>query len=88
MVLGIVSVAGFFVLLVPIFAAPVAWHLGIRAGREIERDPTRWSGAAEARAGAVLGMIGTAIMGIALVVLLGVCGLLVVASRYDGGYGT
>jgi hypothetical protein len=88
MVLGIVSVGGFFVLVLPVFAAPVAWHLGVRARREIERDPTLWSGAVEARAGTVLGMIGTAIMALALVVLLAVCGLLVLASRYDGGYGT
>lgn len=88
MVLGVVSVAGFFVLVVPVFVAPVAWYLGARASREVERDPAAWSGGTEARAGMVLGMIGTAMMALALALLVGVSGLLLLASRYDSGYGT
>lgn len=88
MVLGVVSLAGFFVLVVPVLVAPVAWYLGARAGREVERDPARWSGGTEARAGMILGMIGTAMMALALALLVGVAGLLLLAFRYDSGYGT
>jgi hypothetical protein len=87
MVLGIVSVGGFFTLLVPVFVAPVAWYLGADARRRIEREPDTWSGAGEARTGLVLGMVGTGLMLIALfltaLILLG----LVLVSHYDAGYG-
>lgn len=88
MVLGIIGVAGFVVLLVPVFVAPVAWYLGAHARRDIEREPTRWSGAGEARTGMVLGMIGTGLMVIALALLLLVVTGLVIVSQYDAGYGS
>ncbi|MCW2770027.1 MAG: hypothetical protein JWR27_1460 [Aeromicrobium sp.] len=87
MVLGIVSIGGFFTLLVPVFLAPVAWYLGAAARRRIEREPGSWSGGGEARTGLVLGMVGTGLMVIALfltaLILLG----LVLVSHYDAGYG-
>jgi hypothetical protein len=36
----------------------------------------------------VLGMIGTAILGIALLMLVVVSALIIVGTRYDAGYGT
>jgi hypothetical protein len=88
MVLGIVGVAGFFVLLVPVLACPLAWYLGAVAEREAEREPTRYRKAGEARTGMILGMIGTAILGIALLMLVVVSTLIIVGTRYDAGYGT
>jgi len=83
--LGIICVAG-VVVLVPVFLAPLAWYHGMAARRRIERDPRRWSGAGEARAGMVLGMIGTGLMGLVLGVLL-LAGLgMLVAARWSSGY--
>ena len=88
MVLGIIGVAGFFILLVPVVVSPLAWYFGAVAEREAEREPTRYRRAGEARTGMVLGMIGTGIMGVALFVLLVISTLVVISSRYDAGYGT
>ncbi|VXA95255.1 DUF4190 domain-containing protein [Aeromicrobium sp. 9AM] len=88
MVLGIVGVAGFFVLLVPILVSPLAWYFGAVAEREAERHPTRYRHAGEARTGMVLGMIGTAILGFALLMLFVAGTLILVSQRHDAGYGT
>ena len=88
MVLGILSVAGGLVLVVPALLGPVAWYLGASARRTVEREPTRWSGSGESSAGVVLGIIGTGLLMLVIAVLgLAVIGLYV-TSRYDAGYGT
>jgi hypothetical protein len=88
LVLGIVAVGGMFVLLVPVFLAPLAWYHGAAASRRVEREPDRWSGGGEARAGRVLGMIGSVLMlGLLGVLLLATLGVTLVAG-YDAGYGT
>ena len=88
MVLGIIGVAGFFILLVPILVSPLAWYFGAVAEREAEREPTRYRSAGEARTGMVLGIIGTAILGAALLMLFVVGTLIIIGMRYDAGYGT
>lgn len=88
MVLGIIGVAGFFILLVPIIVSPLAWYFGAVAEREAEREPTRYRSAGEARTGMVLGIIGTAILGAALLMLFVVGALIIIGMRYDAGYGT
>jgi hypothetical protein len=70
LVLGVVSVVGLFVLVVPVLLAPLAWYHRVAASRRAEREPDRWSGRGEARAGAVLGMIGSALMLVLLALLL------------------
>lgn len=87
MVLGIVGVAGFF-LLVPIIVSPLAWYFGAVAEREAEREPTRYRSAGEARTGMILGIIGTAILGGVLLLLFVAGTLIVIGSNYDAGYGT
>jgi hypothetical protein len=88
MVLGIVGVAGFFILLVPVIVCPLAWYFGAVADREAEREPTRYRQGSEARTGMVLGMVGTAILGALLLMLFVFGTLIVIGSRYDAGYGT
>lgn len=86
LVLGIVSVAGLFVLVVPVFLAPLAWYHGVAAARRVEREPDRWSGRGEARAGSVLGMIGCALAVVVLGALL-LAGLgVLLASVQGSGY--
>jgi hypothetical protein len=88
MVLGIIGVAGFFILLLPVIVSPLAWYFGAVAEREAEREPTRYRHAGEARTGIVLGMIGTALLGLALLMLFVVGALMVIGTHYDAGYGT
>jgi hypothetical protein len=72
LVVGIVSVAGGLTCLLPILAAPVAWVLGAQARREIRSAPQQWGGEGRATAGMVLGIVGTVLLllGILLVVVL------------------
>ena len=88
MVLGIVGVAGFFILLVPVIISPLAWYFGAVAEREAEREPTRYRHAGEARTGLILGIIGTALLGVALLMLFVVGTLMVISANYDAGYGS
>lgn len=67
LILGIVALAGGATCLLPILASPFAWYYGVKAKREMEAEPGRWSGQSDAQAGFVMGMIGTA--GIVLGVL-------------------
>ena len=85
LVLGIVGVAGFFVLLLPVLASPLAWYFGAVAQREAEREPTRWS-EGSSRAGMVLGMVGTALLALLLLLLFLAAFFSVIGWRYDSGY--
>jgi hypothetical protein len=62
LVTGIVALAGGLVLLLPLVAAPIAWYLGVSACRRSEREPDQWAPTGSARAGMVLGMVGTGIL--------------------------
>ena len=87
MVLGIIGVAG-SILVLPVLVSPLAWYFGAVAVRESEREPTRYRRASEARTGMVLGIIGTALLGVGLLLLFVVGSLAVIATHYDAGYGT
>ncbi len=76
MVLGIVSVAGTFMCYFPAFAGPFAWYLGHKSMREIDASGGQLAGRSEAKAGMILGIIGTVL----LVLLLAVIALLVVLT--------
>src|SRR3954468_6921573 len=69
LVLGIVSLLG-VVCLLPLLVGPLAWYHGAVARRDIERAPTQWGGRTEATGGMICGIIGTALLALAL--LLGV----------------
>lgn len=88
MVLAIVGLGGFFVLLVPIFACPFAWYYGAVAEREAQREPHRYRAGGEARFGMIAGIIGSALLGLLLLVLVVAGALTILGSRYDAGYGT
>ncbi|KQV74194.1 hypothetical protein ASC61_03750 [Aeromicrobium sp. Root344] len=88
LVLGIVGVAGFFLLLAPIALSPLAWYFGAVAQREAEREPTRYRHAGEAKAGMVLGIIGSAILGVVLLLLVVAATLTVIGVNHDAGYGS
>ena len=70
LVIGIVALAGGFVLLLPLVIAPIAWYLGARAHRRAEREPDLWRPGGPAKTAMVLGMVGSGLL--ALVSLLAV----------------
>lgn len=71
--LGIVALASLVVLCgVALPAAPFAWYFGSRALREIDDSGGTLGGRDEARAGQIMGIIGTALLGFGLMVILAV----------------
>lgn len=88
LILGLVGVAGFFVLLVPVLVSPLAWYFGATARREVDRDPTRWGGRGEAQAGMVLGIIGTVLLALAILMLMLTVAGLALLLTLDSGYGS
>lgn len=85
MAMGIVSVCG-IVVGVTLVVGPLAWYFGAKAMRDIDREPTRWGGRGTAKTGLVLGIIGTALLGIAMLFLLVVIGGLALVNGFDSGY--
>lgn len=67
LVLGIVGLT-----VVP-FVAPFAWYIGNQALREIDADPGRYGRRDWVNVGRILGIVGTVVLGL---VLLMVCGFL------------
>lgn len=77
MVVGIVALAAIPVAGLSLILAPFAWALGRTARREIEASGGTLLGLDRARAGIVLGMIGT---GLLVVVLVALAALLVLVA--------
>ena len=71
MTLGIVSFGGIFLCGIPLLLAPLAWFLGARVIREIDADPLRFAGRERAYTGRVMGMTGTALLLLVIVMLFG-----------------
>ncbi len=76
MVLGIGALAGLFICGIPIVLAPFAWLIGGRAVKEIDADPGRFSGREQAQAGRIMGIIGTGLLVLGIIAMLGLMALL------------
>ena len=69
--LGIIGLAGgLFFCGVPLLVSPFAWVTGHRALREIRSAPGRLSGESAAQAGMVLGIIGTVLLVVWLILVV------------------
>lgn len=66
MVLGIVGVGGGLMCYLPLFVAPFAWFYGRKAMKEIDASGGAYGGRGEAKAGFILGIIGTVLLALAL----------------------
>lgn len=78
MVLGIIGLVG--ILLcggVTLVVSPFAWAIGSRALREIDAEPGRYSGREMASAGRVMGIVGTGLLALAVVIVLAFIALFV-----------
>jgi hypothetical protein len=85
LILGIVGLVGGLACYLPILLAPVAWAMGRRAVREIDASYGQLGGRGSAQAGAVLGIIGTALLVLAVVALIVVLAVFVAVSPGPGG---
>lgn len=70
LILGIVGLVGGMTCYLPVLLSPFAWAVGRRAVREIDASHGHLSGRGSAQAGAVLGIIGTILLGLMLVGLV------------------
>lgn len=83
--LGLVAILGGMFCYLPIFVAPFAWVIGNRVTREIEASGGRWGGRSEAQAGKILGIIGSVLLALGLLVIILVTVLIVAgAGLFDG----
>jgi hypothetical protein len=83
LVLGIVGLVGIFTCAgVTLVLSPFAWVIGGRALREIDASPGRYSGREKASAARIMGMIGTALLALAV---LAIAALLVVVVAITPG---
>jgi hypothetical protein len=85
LILGIVGLVGGLSCYLPILLAPFAWAMGRRAVREIDASHGQLGGRGQAQAGAVLGIIGTALLALAIVALLVVIAVVVAVPPEPGG---
>ena len=69
MVLGILGIAVCGIL------APIAWSIGGKAVREIDANPSAYSGRSEANAGKIMGIVGTCLIVLGIVAFIGVFAL-------------
>lgn len=87
MVVGIISVAGGFMCVLPLLAAPFAWVLGGRAVKAIDASGGTMGGRGEATAGRVLGIIGTVLLVLGILALIAIIALAISApSFFDSEY--
>lgn len=66
--------------------APFAWSIGGKAVREIDANPAAYSGRSEANAGKILGIVGTCLIVLAVVAVVGLfaIGISVSSSSASG----
>lgn len=75
LILGIIGVLGAGIL------SPVAWYLGADSRKQIDAEPGRYSNRDHAKAGEILGMVGTVLL---LLFVLAFCAIFVVAFGIAG----
>jgi hypothetical protein len=84
LVLGIVGLGSLLATCgLGLVVSPIAWVIGQKAVREIDAQPGRWRGRSEARAGMVMGIIGTAVLALVVLVVIGLV-IAFVNGAFDG----
>jgi hypothetical protein len=81
LVLSLVGLAGLvFCGGLTLVLSPFAWRLGSRAVAEIDANPGAYGGRDQANAGRIMGIIGTVLLGLGILLLIGLIGLVAVGS--------
>lgn len=86
MVLGIVSLVGFFLCLVPILLAPVAWIMGSKAVNEIDASGGALGGRGEAQTGKITGIVGTVFLGLGILAAIVIVVIIIAADGSGSDY--
>ncbi|RNL61117.1 DUF4190 domain-containing protein [Nocardioides marmoriginsengisoli] len=71
LVLGLIGVVGAFTCVFPVLVAPFAWVIAAKARREIRESPGRYGGEGSVTAGFVLGIIGTILLALIILFIIG-----------------
>jgi hypothetical protein len=88
MVLGIIGLAGLvFCGGLTLVLSPAAWIVGAKAVREIDASPGQYTGRDRANAGKIMGIIGTVLLVLSVVVLIGFVVLVVAVGSSGTGSG-
>lgn len=81
MILGIIGLAGIMACGgITLVLSPFAWAMGSKAVKEIDANPTVYGGRGSAHAGKVMGIIGTILLILGIVVVVGFIALAVATS--------
>ena len=85
LVLGIIGLAGIvFCGGITLVLSPFAWAIGRKAVREIDAEPGRYSGRDQAKGGQAMGIIGTVLLALGVLVVVAVIAL--AFSAADSGF--
>src|SRR6476661_252433 len=68
--------------------SPFAWRTGAKAVREIDANPGMYGGRDQANAGRIMGIIGTVLLAIGVVLLIGLIALAIVGTATSSGTST
>ena len=89
LVLSLIGLAGIaFCGGITLVLSPFAWRIGARAVREIDESQGRIGGREQANAGKIMGLIGTVLLALGILLLIGFIGLVVASRSVDVGPGT
>ena len=81
LVLGLIGLVGIALCGgITLVLSPFAWRMGARAVREIDANPGMYAGRDQANAGRIMGLIGTVLLGLAVLAFVAAVALLMVAS--------
>ena len=80
LVLGIVGLVGGLLTGIGFVASPFAWVIGAKAVKEIDASPQSYAGRDQAKAGQIMGIIGTVILILFILLIGGLIAALVVFS--------
>ena len=81
LVLGLIGLAGIvFCGGITLVLSPFAWRMGARAVREIDANPGMYAGRDQANAGRIMGLIGTVLLALGVLVFVAAVGFLMIAS--------
>ena len=80
LVLGLIALVGGFSCAIPLVCGPFAWSIGRKAMREIDANPTLYSGRGSAQAGMILGIIATVLLVLSVLAIVGFIALFAIAG--------
>ncbi|GAB6986895.1 DUF4190 domain-containing protein [Nocardioides pyridinolyticus] len=87
LVLGIIGLAGLVTCGgITLVLSPFAWMIGAKAVREIRANPEAYAGEGTASAGRIMGIIGTILLILGVLVLAAIIGLAMVNVANDPTY--